>query len=129
MARAPSCAIWNEKAPRRMRTYNVVTSESRRQIVSRADDVVKQSVHACHSSLQLDKKRRSKTVSSCSFSNLLSIRDALNCIETGRLTGCPARVVSPSCPIFPPPHLTFVGSHAGGLASPTATAHHCPPTC
>jgi hypothetical protein len=45
----------------------------------------------------------------CSFSNLLSIRDALNCTETGRLTGCPARVVSPSCPIFPPPHLTFVG--------------------
>ena len=44
-----------------------------------------------------------------SFSNLLSIRDALNCTETGRLTGCPARVVSPSCPIFPPPHLTFVG--------------------
>ena len=45
----------------------------------------------------------------CSFSNLLSIRDALNCTETGRLTGCPARVVSPSCPIFPPPHLTFIG--------------------
>ena len=45
----------------------------------------------------------------CSFSNLLSIRDALNCTETGRLTGCPARVVSPSCPIFPPPHLTVVG--------------------
>ena len=40
----------------------------------------------------------------CSFSNLLSVRDALNCTETGRLTGCPARVVSPSCPIFPPPH-------------------------
>ena len=45
----------------------------------------------------------------CSFSNLLSVRDALNCTETGRLTGCPARVVSPSCPIFPPPHLTVVG--------------------
>ena len=44
-----------------------------------------------------------------SFSNLLSVRDALNCTETGRLTGCPARVVSPSCPIFPPPHLTVVG--------------------
>ena len=49
---------------------------------------------------------------SCSFSNLLSVRDALNCTETGRLTGCPARVVSPSCPIFPPPHLTVVGSCA-----------------
>ena len=47
--------------------------------------------------------------SACSFSNLLSVRDALNCTETGRLTGCPARVVSPSCPIFPPPHLTVVG--------------------
>jgi hypothetical protein len=45
----------------------------------------------------------------CSFSNLLSIRDAQNCTETGRLTGCPARVVSPSGPIFPPPHLTFIG--------------------
>jgi len=44
-----------------------------------------------------------------SFSNLLSIRDALNCTDTGRLTGCPARVVSPSCPIFSPPHLTIIG--------------------
>ena len=46
---------------------------------------------------------------SCSFSNLLSARDALNCTNAARLTGCPARVVSPSCPIFPPPHLTFIG--------------------
>lgn len=45
----------------------------------------------------------------CSFSSLLSVRDALNCTETGRLTGCPARAASPSCPIFPPPHLTVVG--------------------
>jgi hypothetical protein len=36
------------------------------------------------------------------------MRDALNCTETVGLTGCPARVVSPSCPIFPPPHLTFI---------------------
>jgi len=36
----------------------------------------------------------------CSFSNLLSARDALNCTNAARLTGCPARVVSPSCPIF-----------------------------
>ena len=53
--------------------------------------------------------RRYKWFLLCSFSNLLSVRDALNCTETGRLTGCPARVVSPSCPIFPPPHLTVVG--------------------
>jgi hypothetical protein len=33
----------------------------------------------------------------------------MNRTQTGRLTGCPARVVSPSCPIFPPPHLTVVG--------------------
>ena len=35
-----------------------------------------------------------------SFSNLLSARDALNCTDTVRLTGCQVRVVSPSCPIF-----------------------------
>lgn len=71
-----------------------------------------------HSRITLDKPTDNKSSIiyscfiirvSCSFSNLLSIRDALNCTETGRLTGCPARVVSPSCPIFPPPHLTFVG--------------------
>jgi hypothetical protein len=45
----------------------------------------------------------------CSFSNLLSTRDALNCTDTARLTGCPARVVSPSCPILPLPYLTVVG--------------------
>ena len=98
MARAPSCAIWNEKAPRRMRTYNVVTSESRRQIVSRADDVVKQSVHACQSSLHLDKKRRSKTVSSCDFSLLMSNRGALTWDVARRLTGCPQQSVSRLCP-------------------------------
>src|SRR3954468_23801114 len=36
----------------------------------------------------------------CSFPNLLSTRDALNSTYTARLTGCPARVVSPSWPIF-----------------------------
>jgi hypothetical protein len=36
----------------------VALFESRRQIVSRADDVVKQSVHACQSSLHLDNHTR-----------------------------------------------------------------------
>ena len=45
-------------------------------------------------------RQRGKHQPLCSFPNLLSTRDALNSTYTARLTGCPARVVSPSWPIF-----------------------------
>ena len=51
-----------------------------------------------------------RTDSWCSFSNLMSTCGALNCTDATRLTLCPARALfSPSCPLFPPPHLTVVG--------------------
>jgi hypothetical protein len=61
------------------------------QKVRKTDDVVKQSPSSCQSSLHLD---------SCSFSNLMSRCGALNCTDATRLTLCPARVVSLSCPLF-----------------------------